>query len=249
MRLRRVVSLWVVISRRPSALRLRRGGQPPTVYWNAQENPQLSERTNQQWLEQLSTPGEGQELALADLRQIVLRGLPYSLSKYLKPSDPHFDALAEEVAQDTLLRVLDNLNSFEGRSKFTTWVHKIAVRIALTELRRARWKDLSLDELTEGQLSFGFLADERAGPDLLAEQGDLVERVRQLIESELTEKQRMALIATQVHRVPMEEVARRLDSNRNALYKLLHDARQKLKRAMAEQGLDPEEVLAVFESG
>lgn len=215
----------------------------------AQETVQLSERTNQEWLEQLSTTGEVQEQALADLRQIIARGLPYALSRYLKPSDPQFDPLAEEVAQDTLLRVLDNLASFEGRSKFTTWVHKIAVRVALTELRRARWKDLSLDEITEGQLSFGFLEDEQAGPDQLAEQADLVERVRQLIQSELTEKQRIALIATQIHGVPMAEVARRMDSNRNALYKLLHDARQKLKRAMAEEGLDPREVLAVFESG
>lgn len=178
-----------------------------------------------------------------------MRGLPYSLSKYLNPSDPHFDALAEEVAQDTLLRVLDNLKSFEGRSKFTTWVHKIAVRVALSELRRARWKDLSLDELTEGSLSFGFLEDEQAGPDQATERADLVERVRQLIVSELTEKQRIALIATQIHGVPMEEVARRMQSNRNALYKLLHDARQKLRRAMAEEGLDPGEVLAVFETG
>lgn len=185
---------------------------------------------------------------MADLREIIMRGLPYSLSKYLKPSDPHFDALAEEVAQDTLLRVLENIGTFEGRSKFTTWVHKIAVRIALTELRRARWKDVSLDELTAGQLSFGFLADEQAGPDQVTEQADLIERLRHLIERELTEKQRAALIATQIHGVPMEEVARRMDSNRNALYKLLHDARQKLKRAMAEEGLDPEEVLVVFES-
>lgn len=43
--------------------------------------------------------------------------------------------------QETLLRVLDQLDTFEGRSLFTTWVHKIAIRIALTELRRKRWRD------------------------------------------------------------------------------------------------------------
>lgn len=221
--------------------------QPATVY--SVRRIQLQERDNQQWLEQLGAPGPDQEQALSDLREIVLRGLPYSLSRYLKPSDPQFDALAEEVAQDTLLRVLDNLESFEGRSKFTTWVHKIAVRVALSELRRKRWKDVSLDELTEGQLSFSFLADEAAGPDRLSEQQDLIERVRRLIESELTEKQRTALIATQIHGVPMEEVARRMDSNRNALYKLLHDARQKLKHALAQEGLSTDDILEVFESG
>jgi RNA polymerase sigma-70 factor (ECF subfamily) len=84
------------------------------------------ERTNEQWIADLSSSGPDQEQALADLGDVIQRGLPYSLSKYLSPQDPNFDALAEEVVQDTLLRVLDNLSSFEGRSKFTTWVHKIA---------------------------------------------------------------------------------------------------------------------------
>ncbi|NOH03849.1 MAG: hypothetical protein HND47_18735 [Chloroflexi bacterium] len=35
------------------------------------------------------------------------------------------------------------MDTFEGRSLFTTWVHKIAIRIALTELRRKRWRDAS----------------------------------------------------------------------------------------------------------
>ena len=101
-----------------------------------------SERTNEQWVAELSGPGEAQEIALSDPRAIIMRGLPYALSKWLKPSDPQFESLSEEVAQDTRLRVLDSLHGFEGRSKFTTWVHKIAVRIALTELRRKRWRDV-----------------------------------------------------------------------------------------------------------
>lgn len=223
-------------------------GWPPTVY-SRPRSLDLTERTNQQWLDQLGSTGPAQEQALADLREIVVKGLPFSLSKWLRPSDPQFDPLVEEVAQNTLLRVLESLDSFEGRSKFTTWVHKIAVRIALTELRRKRWRDVSLDELTAGQLSFGFLANDQAGPDQLTEQADLVERVRKLIEEQLTERQRKALVAIQIHGVAMDEVARQLDTNRNALYKLLHDARQHLKKAMADEGLTPEEVLAAFESG
>lgn len=53
----------------------------------------------------------------------------------------------EETAQETLLRVLDRLDSFEGRSQFMTWVYTIAVRIALTELRRKRWKNVSLESM------------------------------------------------------------------------------------------------------
>ncbi|MFQ5943373.1 MAG: RNA polymerase sigma factor [Anaerolineales bacterium] len=211
-----------------------------------------TERTNEQWVADLGEPGEAQEDGLSDLRAIIMRGLPYALSKWLTPSDPQFESLSEEVAQDTLLRVLESLHTFEGRSKFTTWVHKIAVRIALTELRRKRWRDVSLDELTEdvpGHGPLGVLASLEAGPDDVAEQSDMIEHLRRVIEEELTDKQREALIATRIHGMPIEEVARRMGTNRNALYKLLHDARQRLKSRLEEEGLSPEDVLAAFEPG
>jgi len=47
--------------------------------------------------------------------------------------------------------------------------------------------------------------------------------------------------------MPLEEVARRMDTNRNALYKLLYDARKRLQRALADEGLSPDEVLAAFD--
>ena len=212
----------------------------------------MTERSNEQWVHDLDAPGEAQEIALGDLRAIVMRGLPYALSKWLTPSDPEFDSLSEEVAQDTLLRVLESLHTFEGRSKFTTWVHKIAVRIALTELRRKRWRDVSLDELTEnapGQGPLGVLTAHVAGPEVVAEQSDMIAHLQRVISEELTEKQREALIATRIHGMPMEEVARSMGTNRNALYKLLHDARLRLKTRLEEEGLSPEDVMAAFEAG
>ena len=113
----------------------------------------MEKRSNEKWLADLRSTGPEQETALNDLRQIVLNGLPYALSKWLPNSDPQFAPLAEEVAQDTLLRVLDRLDTFEGRSQFTTWVYKIAVRAALSELRRQKWRDVSLDELLEEKAS------------------------------------------------------------------------------------------------
>ena len=212
----------------------------------------MTERSNEQWVDDLDAPGEAQEIALGDLRAIGLRGLAYALSKWLKPSDPEFESLSEEVAQDTLLRVLESLHTFEGRSKFTTWVHKIAVRMALTELRRKRWRDVSLDELTEnapGQGPLGVLTAHVAGPEVVAEQSDMIAHLQRVITEELTEKQREALIATRIHGMPMEEVARRMGTNRNALYKLLHDARLRLKTRLEEEGLSPEDVMAAFEAG
>ena len=83
--------------------------------------------------------GDVQAAALEDLRATLMAGLPYALSGWLSPDRPGFQALAEEVTQEALLKILDNLHTFEGRSQFTTWAHKIAVNIALSKLRRRRW--------------------------------------------------------------------------------------------------------------
>jgi len=210
----------------------------------------MATRTNQAWLSDLRAEGERRNAALDDLRVIIQKGLPYALSRWLSPSQPQFESLVEEVTQETLLRVLDQLDTFEGRSQFTTWVHKIAVRIALTELRRKRWRDSSLDELTENEdipPPQGLLADSHAGPDVAAERADMLERVRRVIEEELTDRQRQALVLLGLQDMPMEDAARKLKTNRNALYKLLHDARLRLRTRLALEDISPHDVLALFE--
>jgi RNA polymerase sigma-70 factor (ECF subfamily) len=210
----------------------------------------MADRTNEAWLNDLNKPGGAQEAALSDLHAIILKGLPYALSKWLSPDDPQFTALMEEVAQETLLRVLDNLDTFEGRSKFTTWVHKIAVRVALTELRRKRWKDVSLDQMVEGEegpIFPSLMADTAVGPETSVEQEDMLAQVQRLIMEELTERQRQAVIAVGINGIPMEQVADRMGMKRNALYKLMHDARLRLKSRLAAEGLTPQDVLAGFE--
>ena len=156
----------------------------------------MTNRNNAQWLSDLRDKGEAREAALEDLHAIILRGLPFALSRWLSPTNPQFESLTEEVAQETLLRVLDQMHTFEGRSQFTTWVHKIAIRIALTELRRKRWQDSSLDEMVDNEeipVSPRILEDSSATPEQSAERADMMERIRRVIDEELTERQRSAL--------------------------------------------------------
>ncbi len=210
----------------------------------------MATRSNEAWLSDLRAEGERRSSALDDLRTIIHKGLPYALSRWLSPTQPQFESLVDEVTQETLLRVLDQLDTFEGRSQFTTWVHKIAVRIALTELRRKRWRDSSLDELTESEDApppQGLLADSQAGPDVTAERTDMLARVRRVIEEELTDRQRQALVLLGLQDMPMEDAARKLKTNRNALYKLLHDARLRLRTRLALEDISPHDVLALFE--
>ena len=135
---------------------------------------------------------------------------------------------------------------------FTTWVHKIAIRIALTELRRKRWQDSSLDEMLDNEevpVSPSILEDPSVTPEQSAERDDMLERVRRVIDEELTDRQRRAIIMLGMQGMPMEEAAKQLNTNRNALYKLLHDARLRLKQRLHTEGLDAQEVLAAFEEG
>jgi RNA polymerase sigma-70 factor (ECF subfamily) len=203
----------------------------------------MKDRTNQEWLSDLQGPAQSE--ALADLRAFLVRGLGYALSSRSDVDDENI----EDFAQDALLRILDNLHTFRGESKFTTWAQKIAVNVAFTELRRRRWQDVSLDEITDAQgLDFvpDMMIDRSAGPDQQAVQHIFLETLQRLIASELTEKQRRALVAVQLQGMPLEEVARRMGTNRNAMYKLMHDARQRLKKKMEAEGLSPQDVLAAF---
>jgi RNA polymerase sigma-70 factor (ECF subfamily) len=90
------------------------------------------------------------------------------------------------------------------------------------------------------------MADSSLGPEGVAEQADMLERIQHIIAEELTERQRTALLAIGIQGMPMPVVADRMDMNRNALYKLLHDARLKLKKRLIKEGLSPEEILSVF---
>jgi len=196
--------------------------------------------------------GPSQEAALEDLRAIVQAGLPYALTQWLSSDDPRFAPLVEEVAQETVMRVLSRLDTFEGRSQFTTWIYKIAVRIALTELRRRKWREVSLNSLVEGEEETSLpaselIADSAPGPEGLAEREDMLAHVQRLINEELTPKQRQAMIALVVQGMPLEEVARRMGMERNALYKLMHDARLRLKHRLAREGLTSTDVLSIFD--
>lgn len=206
-------------------------------------------RTNEEWVEDLRGPGPRRDAALDDLRLVLANGLRRGLIGQVDTSAPEFDSLADDFVQEALLKVLDNLDTFAGRSLFTTWANKIALNIGLTELRRKRWRDASLDQLTQtddGEYTPGFIADPSPRPEDLTERRELIRYVNRLISEELTEKQRTALTSVVVQGKPLSEVAFQMNSNQNAIYKLVFDARQRLRRRMAEDGLTPEDVIATF---
>lgn len=201
-------------------------------------------RSNDEWLSALRGPAADQ--AIAELRAILVRGLQYALSSYDVP-----DTLIEDFVQEALIKILHNLDSFRGESQLTTWAQKIAIRVAFSEMRRKRWQDVSLEDLLPEDNGDDFtpaaLTDDRTHPERAATQHDLLQLVQELIETRLTARQREAILYVMAGGMPLEEAARRMDTNRNALYKLIHDARRRLKKELLARGFTPQELLATFE--
>src|SRR4029453_10852444 len=132
------------------------------------------------------------------------------------------------------------------RSRFTTWAMAITVRLAMSALRRKRWQDVSLESMTApSEDAPAWASDDTTSPAQHAEQHALVETLSRLIDEALTEKQWMALTA-ELGGMPVEEIARRRDSNVNAVYKPLADARQRVKHGLATAGYADEDVRSAF---
>ncbi len=203
-------------------------------------------QTNAEWLTALQTPGESRAAALEALRRLLLRGLGFALADRVGSRE---HPILEDAVQEALLKILAHLDTFQGRSRFTTWAQKIAVREALTMLRRKSWEDVALEDLQppEGDFIPPALADKAANPAHHSERQALMALLMRLMQEELTEKQRRALMAVAVHGMPLAEVARRMNTNRNALYKLLHDARRRLKKRLEAEGLSPADLAAAFQ--
>lgn len=217
----------------------------------------MTERSNEQWLAELRNEEEAvQTDALQELRQRLQRGIYFYLSQDRSDlrglAAIELQQMAQDLAQDATLRVMDNLDNFRGESRFTTWANKIAIRLAISDLRRARYKDFSLDELTaDGDLlpiSSRMASSAAPTPEKVAERDDVMEKIELAFREALTERQYQALVAVALKGIPMDVLAERMGSNRNALYKLIHDARRKLKTELEAQGISMDYMMNLFQN-
>ncbi|MCC7161154.1 MAG: sigma-70 family RNA polymerase sigma factor [Anaerolineae bacterium] len=211
------------------------------------------QRSNSEWLSQLGADGTPEQAeAIEDLRLYLLRAVLYFFSQ--NPGDlrslarAELEQVAQDLAQDALLTILKHLDEFRGESKFTTWAYRFAINMSLVEARRQRWKNVSLDKILENsQLpDLQFEDKDSPDPDRRAQQREVWETVRDVIENDLTARQRAILTAVVFDDVPVDVVTKEFRMNRNAVYKMVHDARAKLKRRLEDRGFDVGEILNLF---
>jgi RNA polymerase sigma-70 factor (ECF subfamily) len=169
-------------------------------------------------------------------------------------AEAELQQMSEDFTQDALLKIQANLDTFQGKSKFTTWATKVAANHTISELRRAKWRDLSLDAITEaGTALQEILTVETTpgtNPDTQSERQQVWDVITDVIKNELTDRQRQVLVSLRVENMPVAKVAELLETNSNNIYKLLYDARSKLKSRLQDLGLEAAYILQLFsESG
>jgi RNA polymerase sigma-70 factor, ECF subfamily len=198
---------------------------------------------SREWLADLRAEGPVRDAAIARLHDLLLRAARFEVARR-RLTLPHvrgesLNDLAIQSADDALVSVLAKLDDFRGASRFTTWAYKFALLEAAVRLRRLRWQDR---EVPLEPASWDAFAGGRASPHHGAETRELLGALRVAIDEQLTSHQREVLVAITLTGVPIDVLAERLASTRGALYKTLHDARQKLRACLADQGLDIEGV-------
>jgi RNA polymerase sigma-70 factor (ECF subfamily) len=191
----------------------------------------------EEWHLDLHAHGAAREEAVARLHDLLLRAAHFEVFRRrgLLPqlSAAELDELAQDAADDAAVSVLRRLGDFRGESSFRTWAYKFALLEGAVKVRRRAWRDR---EVTLEPERWEELAHIGPGPDDDAESAALLEAVRDGIRTALTPRQRQVLVAVVLEGVPIDVLAERLDSNRNALYKTLHDARRKLRAHVAASG-------------
>src|SRR3954454_16011395 len=187
--------------------------------------------------ERLRGGGPDRDRAVAELHALLLKGARFELDRR-RDSLPHLrdedrEDLAQQSADDALLAVLRKLDEFRGESRFTTWAYKFALLEAGVKARRRAWQGREIPLEDE---AWATLADAGAPAGRGAEDAELFAALREEIERSLSDRQREVLVAVALNGVPIDVLAERLGSTRGTLYKNLHDARRKLRDALAERG-------------
>jgi RNA polymerase sigma-70 factor (ECF subfamily) len=190
------------------------------------------------WVDALRSSGPERDEAVARLHDLLLRAARFELGRRSAALShvrgERIDDLATQAADDALVAVLAKLDDYRGASRFTTWAYKFALLEAGVKVRRRAWqgREVVLDaERWPGFEDAGDSAQEQV------ERSELLDALRRAVAEALTPHQREVFAALALNGVPIDVLAERLNTTRGALYKTLHDARRKLRRELAAQGL------------
>jgi RNA polymerase sigma-70 factor (ECF subfamily) len=190
-----------------------------------------------EWLGALAGRGEQREAALARLHEMLLRIAHRECRRRgprLRITGPELDDLAYQAAADALVAITRKLGQFRGESRFTTWAYKFVIFEVSDKIGRHFWRNpgvwLDSEDWEKLPDRFGF------EPAREAEWRDLLAALRRAVDTELSPRQRRVFVAIVVNAVPLDALVIELGSSRGAIYKMMFDARRKLRAALAANG-------------
>lgn len=200
-------------------------------------NGDLDEESRR-WLHELRSPEPQRQVAVQALFDMLHRATRHEAFRR-RDSLPDrvlgdLDDLARQAADDAVAAVLRKLDGFRGASRFTTWAYKFAILEISAALRRETWRGRSI---TIDDWAWDHLTDPApVDPHAQTEVRELLAAIERSLASDLTSRQRDVFVAVVILEVPIDVVADRDGSSRGAVYKVLHDARRKLRAGLIDQG-------------
>ena len=191
----------------------------------------LLDTESQAWLDRLAPDSRERDAAVGELHALLLKAARFEVNRRRASLAPgEGDDLAQQSADDALVSVLRRLPDFRGDSRFTTWAYKFALLEAGVKVRRRAWQGREVQLEPE---HWELIPRGGATPQEDLETAELLADLRDAIERDLSPHQRQVLVAVTLQDVPIDVLAERLDTTRGALYKTIHDARRKLRAALA----------------
>jgi RNA polymerase sigma-70 factor (ECF subfamily) len=146
--------------------------------------------------------------------------------------------VAEDVVQESFVRVVQNAADFKHEARFTTWVYTITRNLCIDHLRkRALRKHPSLDESRgeegEGPTLGEQTADPRASVERAATGSELQERIARAVDT-LPDEQREVFLMREVSNLPFKEIAEITGVPENTVKSRMRYALERLQEALAE---------------
>lgn len=189
------------------------------------------------WLWRLGAAGTERAAAELELHARLVR-IALAEVRRRSASTPvagrELEDVAHQAAGDAMLAILAKLGEFRGESRFVTWAYLFVILEVSAKLGRHYWRHPPV-ALDAGQWE---LLPDRFGidPARHAEAAGIIAEVRRVVDEEMTAHQRRVFTAIVVDEIPLDALAAELGLRRNAVYKVIFDARRKIRRALVANG-------------
>ncbi|MEV4262626.1 sigma-70 family RNA polymerase sigma factor [Kribbella sp. NPDC049584] len=202
-------------------------------------------RENRAWVDDLGSDGDRREFASRRLYEVLLRAARAEVGRRaarLRLVGPEVDDLAHQAAADALLAICGKVETFRGDCKFTTWAYKFVIFDVAAKVNRHFWQrsGVAFDDDDWDRLPARLGIE----PEAQAESRELMQAVHRAVDENLTPKQRTVFVALVLNGMPTDVLADQLGATQNAIYKMMFDARRKLRAALVDAGYLAEQQIA-----